>query len=291
MEKLTQCPVCKSNSFQHFLNVKDYSVTQETFTLDQCKDCGFIFTNPRPTEEGIGKYYAFEDYISHTNTNKGFINKAYQWVRNYTLNQKKDLVEKLNGGKGTITDIGCGTGHFLKTCKDNGWKVNGSEPSDDARKIATNQTQQEIKTQVYDLGATSDIVTLWHVLEHIHQLDKTLVHIESLVKKGGHLIIALPNHRSWDAIHYTEHWAAYDVPRHLYHFNKDTVKNLIEQHGFKMIKVKPMLFDSLYVSMLSEKYLGKGLASVRGALNGLRSNLSAAGKKEYSSHIYIFKKD
>lgn len=291
MEKLTQCPVCKGNSFQHFLNVKDYSVTQETFTLDQCKDCGFIFTNPRPTESEIGKYYAFEDYISHTNTNKGFINKAYQWVRNYTLNQKKNLVEKLNNGKGTITDIGCGTGHFLKTCKENGWKVNGSEPSDDARKIATDQTQQEIKTQVYDLKTTSDVVTLWHVLEHVHQLDKTLQHIESLVKKGGHLIIALPNHKSWDAQAYNEHWAAYDVPRHLYHFDRDTVKKLIEQHGFKLTEVKPMFFDSLYVSMLSEKYMGKGLSSVRGALKGLRSNLSNLSKKESSSHIYIFKKD
>lgn len=290
MENLTQCPVCKSNSFQHFLNVKDFSVTKETFNLDQCKNCGFVFTNPRPDEKEIGKYYAFEEYISHTNTNKGFINKAYQWVRNYTLNQKKNLIEQLNGGKGVITDIGCGTGHFLKTCKENGWKVNGSEPADDARGIAKEQTQQEIRTEVYELKEVSDVVTLWHVLEHIHQLDKTLQHISGLVKEGGHLIIALPNLKSWDAKNYKEYWAAYDVPRHLYHFDKDTVKKLVEAFGFQMTAVKPMMFDSLYVSMLSEKYKGNGLSSIRGALNGLRSNFAAMGKKEYSSHIYIFKK-
>lgn len=237
----------------------------------------------------IGDYYKSEDYVSHSSTKKGVVNAVYNKVRNYTLNQKVKLVSGLVSGK-SLLDVGAGTGHFLKRAQDNGFAVLGLEPDEDARRIAHEQNGVELKTldSLYELQPNSyDCVTMWHVLEHVYNLREDSRQIASLIKAGGVWIIAVPNHTSFDARHYGSFWAAYDVPRHLYHFSPASVVPFVEQFGFVLEEMLPMKFDAYYVSMLSEKYKGGSLLN---ALRiGLLSNLRSKNGK-CSSQIYIFRK-
>lgn len=294
MEKISTCPICKQSSFSNYLTVKDYTVSQETFEIVNCNTCGFKFTNPRPEIDKIGAYYKAESYISHTNTSKGLIAKIYHSVRKYTLKGKLELVNKLYSRKGKLLDVGCGTGMFLNVCKENGWKVFGIEPDDDARAIAEQINQSTIKTDV--LNSFQDeqfnIISLWHVLEHVHQLNETIDWLYERLAVDGSLIIAVPNHESEDAAIYANKWAAYDVPRHLYHFSQKTIKQLFEQHNFRLEETLPMKFDSFYVSMLSTKYQTGKINYFKAFVDGLKSNIKAeSNQQNYSSLIYIFKKN
>lgn len=288
----TNCPVCKKTEFTPFLQCKDYTVSQETFQIVQCKFCDFKFTNPIPDLDKLGNYYKSEDYISHSNTKQGIVSKLYHAVRNYTLRGKLNLL-KSYVSRGTLLDYGCGTGMFLKVCKDAGWKVFGMEPDADARKIAASMSVSSAgdKNDLKGiLGSEQlDIITLWHVLEHVTDLEETLSFFKERLKETGRLIIAVPNHQSFDAKHYQEHWAAYDVPRHLYHFEPRTIQRLLESHGFVLEKTLPMKFDSFYVSMLSEKYKTGSIRYLKAFLNGLKSNLKAGKEMNYSSLIYVFR--
>jgi 2-polyprenyl-3-methyl-5-hydroxy-6-metoxy-1,4-benzoquinol methylase len=264
------------------------------FTIVNCLSCGFKFTNPRPEDSIIGKYYKSESYISHSNTRKGLISTLYHLVRNYTLKKKLKLVSK-HVSRGTIIDFGCGTGMFLKTCLDAGWKTYGMEPDGGARKIAS-ENQVETFSGIKDLGTglgnqKVDAITLWHVLEHVNNLEEALGFFHSSLNPNGVLVIAVPNYLSYDASYYKEFWAAYDVPRHLYHFDISTITLLLKNNGFKLIETQPMKFDSVYVSMLSEKYKAGRIRYFNAFLTGLRSNLKAKTSKDYSSVIYVFKKD
>ncbi|MCB9186630.1 MAG: methyltransferase domain-containing protein [Flavobacteriales bacterium] len=130
-------------------------------------------------------------------------------------------------------------------------------------------------------------------MEHVHRLDETLIEFHRILKPNGNLIIAVPNHTSYDAKIYREDWAAYDVPRHLYHFNPLTIEPLLNDAGFELTRMKPMWFDSVYVSLLSEKNRGNSglVAWLRAGLIGTLSNLSAVfDTKKCSSVIYVFKK-
>ncbi len=293
MKTITNCPVCKSDSFSPFLTCKDYTVSQQNFGIVSCTKCNFKFTNPRPEDEKLGEYYKSEDYISHSNTSKGIISKLYKSVRNYTLNKKLKLISSFVS-RGTILDYGCGTGMFLKVCQDNGWKSYGMEPDEGARKIAAdlglNTFSDKERIQTYIGTQTFDIITLWHVLEHVTDLDETLTFFKGKLNQNGALVIAVPNYTSYDAKHYKEYWAAYDVPRHLYHFEIETIQKLLSPYGFKLVETKPMKFDSFYVSMLSEKYKSGSIKYFSAFLTGLKSNLKAKEVKDYSSVIYIFKK-
>ncbi|MEA5405850.1 class I SAM-dependent methyltransferase [Arcicella sp. DC2W] len=294
MEKISTCPICQQNSFSTFLNVQDYTVSQETFDIVNCNSCGFKFTNPRPTIDKIGAYYKAESYISHTNTSKGLIAKIYHSVRKYTLKGKLELVNNLFPSKGKLLDVGCGTGMFLNVCKEDGWKVFGIEPDDDARAIAEQINQSTIKNDVISSFQNEqfDIISLWHVLEHVHQLNETIDWLYERLSNDGSLIIAVPNHESEDAAIYGNKWAAYDVPRHLYHFSQKTIKQLFEQHNFRLEKTLPMKFDSFYVSMLSTKYQTGKINYLKAFVDGLKSNLKAENNQQnYSSLIYIFKKN
>ena len=299
LEELKNCPVCNHEQFEHFKNCKDFTVSQTVFAIVKCKNCGFKFTNPRPTEETIESYYKSEEYISHTNSKKGIINTIYQLVRKKTLKDKVDLINSLIPQKGRILDIGCGTGYFLKACKDNQWKVSGIEPDEDARKLAKSNTNEVINSGLfccYDESDAFDIVTTWHVVEHIHQLNENIEKISQIMKSKGIFIIAVPNADSLDAKIYQENWAAYDVPRHLYHFNQLTIKQLVEKQEFKLIATKPMYFDSYYVSLLSEKNIAKDKNTstnyLKSFINGYKSNKWAKNNNNnYSSLIYIFKKN
>jgi len=287
--KRDTCPICNGSQFESFLTAVDYTVSHETFTIVKCSGCGFHFTNPIPAENEIGKYYKSESYVSHSSSSKGIINKIYLQVRKYTLKKKLKLIQKEAKGK-ALLDVGAGTGHFLNVCQLNGFESLGLEPDEDARNFAkTNFNLQLIPSQqLHNLPDKSrDVITMWHVLEHVYDLRNDLAKITSVLKDDGVLIVAVPNMNSYDAKHYKEFWAAYDLPIHLYHFTPNDIKNLFEQYNFQIDKILPMKFDSFYVSMLSEKYKGGNL--FKAFLVGLKSNWQAK-TDSYSSQIYILRR-
>jgi 2-polyprenyl-3-methyl-5-hydroxy-6-metoxy-1,4-benzoquinol methylase len=287
-----QCPVCSSPSIKAVLDVKDHSVSGKFFSIWECADCLLRFTQDAPDENSIGKYYQSENYISHTNTSKGFINQLYQVVRKRTLKQKRNLICKVTGKtSGTLLDIGSGTGAFVNEMKTHGWNVTGLEPDEGARKVAKESFHSDLKStdELFRLPENFfDAITLWHVLEHVHELHKYIEKFKRLLKKDGRLIIAVPNYTSFDASIYKEYWAAYDVPRHLYHFSPLSMKALIEKKGMKIVGYKPMWFDSFYVSFLSSQYKTGKTKWLTASWNGFISNLKALfDKKKCSSVIYL----
>lgn len=292
MHQYQFCPVCNAEAFRPFINCKDYTVSKETFQIVECNDCGFKFTHPIPNISDLGNYYRSEDYISHSNTKKGLVSQLYHLVRNQTLKQKLKLISTLVS-RGTILDYGCGTGMFLNSCKKDGWNSFGIEPDSGARKIATEMNLNTFanKQELLDELGTNQFnaITLWHVLEHVTDLTETLNLFKSRLDNNGVLVIAVPNYKSHDAQHYNQFWAAYDVPRHLYHFDKSSIENLLARHGFKLQETKPMKFDSFYVSMLSEKYKTGSIRYFKALYRGFVSNLKARASGNYSSLIYVFK--
>lgn len=295
MEKITRCPICNSDKQIHFLDCIDYTVSRETFSIVECSECGLKITSPRPVLSDLSKYYKAEEYISHTDTNKGIINKIYKIVRNYTLLKKLQLVVRATKNqKGNILDIGCGTGSFLSVMKKAGWNTLGLEPDPEARKIAkeTNQIDAHDISDLFLLNRQFNAISMWHVLEHVSEFNSYLSKIHSLLTDNGKVIIAVPNPTSYDALKYSSFWAAYDVPRHLWHFSPSSIEKLFKSHNFKLDSCLPMVFDSFYVSMLSEKYKGSGLLGLFKAFwIGLISNIKAAKTgRTYSSQIYIFSK-
>ncbi|GAB3230531.1 class I SAM-dependent methyltransferase [Hymenobacter seoulensis] len=291
---MEKCPVCGKTEFSNKLVVEDKSVSKESFAIQQCQACSFQFTNPRPDAAHIGSYYESDEYVSHNSGAGGMINQAYKVARFFTMRRKVALVNKLAPRKGSLLDYGCGTGHFLAAAKSNGWKVAGWEPNARAREEATQRVGQPLP--LLDLAqlptATYDAITLWHVLEHVHELNDTLQQLIRLLKPDGTLIIAVPNIDSLDAQHYRQDWAAYDVPRHLYHFSPKTMKQLLKKHKMQVQEVLPMPLDAYYVSMLSEKHRaerGGGMLTVLKA--GYQSNRYASSHDgQYSSLIYVARK-
>lgn len=292
-ERLDHCPICSKTEFKNFLVVQDKSVSQESFVLVQCENCQLKFTNPRPDENSIGPYYASEEYISHSDTNRGLLNKTYRLVRSMAVKNKVELVNRLGNNKGKLLDYGCGVGYFLQACQKQGWEVEGIEPNEIARK----QTEEKLGKALLDgspksLGEEAfEVITLWHVLEHIHQLNETLKVLVKATKKGGHVVIAVPNADSYDAKKYGANWAAYDVPRHLYHFNKTSMQKLLKKHKLELQDVLPMKWDAYYISILSEKYKHGQTKMLDSFFTGFRSNLHGAkNDNSYSSQIFIAQK-
>ena len=282
----------KTSQKKPFLTCKDYTVSGENFELIYNDHQDILITQPQPSPEDLPKYYQSEDYISHTDASKKFSDKLYQGVKNVMLQKKVKLIDSLvNSENKTLIDIGAGTGDFLKTAKQNSWKVRGVEPNSAARKLAE---QKEVRL-VEDISLISseekfDVISLWHVLEHIPDLDLQIEKFHSLLNPNGYLIIAVPNFKSYDANYYQEFWAAYDVPRHLWHFSKEGMVRLLETHQFQFQKTLPLVFDSFYVSLLSEKYKTGKSNFLKAFQVGMKSNLKAKRTNEYSSLIYVFKK-
>jgi 2-polyprenyl-3-methyl-5-hydroxy-6-metoxy-1,4-benzoquinol methylase len=287
LEQVSACPICGEKDFTKFLDAVDHTTTCESFTIQRCNHCTLLFTNPRPTKASIGKYYDSDQYISHTGGTSNIIDQAYRTVRNITLKSKLRLVNKYQS-KFNLIDYGCGTGEFLATCKDTGWTVQGVEPSDDAR--ARNRKDLQVADDLSKVTTQANAITMWHVLEHIHDLNETMAKLRSLLTNNGTIFIAVPNHESYDARYYKNFWAGYDVPRHLWHFNKENIKTLLTRHNLRLQEIVPMKFDAYYVSLLSEGYKNPGrgaLAKYASALTrGLISNLKGA-KYNTSSLIYI----
>jgi 2-polyprenyl-3-methyl-5-hydroxy-6-metoxy-1,4-benzoquinol methylase len=293
MEKLEGCPICGNEQSKLFLECEDYTVSRETFTIQECGGCNFRFTNPRPNENEIGPYYKSEAYISHTNSGKGIVNTIYKQVRKYTLAKKFKLVSGLVKGN-SILDYGSGAGAFLNHCKQNNWKVKGVEADHETRERVVKEFDLEILTpgQISTLKKQEfDVITLWHVLEHVHQLKDTIGALRDSLKNDGALLIAVPNCDSFDAGHYGREWAAYDVPRHIYHFRPSDIANLFSGIDMVVERTMPMVFDAYYVSMLSEKHGASTGAFIKGMWNGLMSNIKGDPEKSYSSQIYILRKN
>lgn len=289
------CPNCGNKNISKVLSAKDYTVSGDFFDIWECQNCTQRFTQNIPGKEEIGKYYQSENYISHSDTAKGFINLLYHKVRKHTLVQKRKLIENLTGKKtGNILDVGCGTGAFLFTMKKAKWEITGLEPDETGRQKALELYGLQLEKTEKFLSLpeqTFDAITMWHVLEHVHDLHDYIEQLKKLLKPGGKLFIAVPNYTSYDAQVYKEFWAAYDVPRHLYHFSPKSMKTLINLHGMKIEKIKPMWFDSVYVSMLSEQYKTGKYRPANGLFLGFISNFIAImDKKRCSSLIYVIGK-
>ena len=292
----SNCPVCRSANISPALSAKDYTVSSHIFSIEKCNDCTAMFTQDVPPQDAIAAYYQSENYVSHSNTQKGFINCLYHSIRKITLTSKRNLIKKETGiATGKILDAGCGTGAFLNEMRNSGWGITGLEPDETARKNAIElfNINPLPSHKIFDLPPQSfDAITMWHVLEHVHQLQEYLAQLKKLLTKNGRLFIAVPNYTSYDAQHYNQYWAAYDVPRHLYHFSPQSIKTLMAAHGLQVKKIMPMWFDSFYVSVLSEQYKNSKGNVVGAFITGLVSNLKALGNEEKcSSLIYIISKN
>jgi 2-polyprenyl-3-methyl-5-hydroxy-6-metoxy-1,4-benzoquinol methylase len=295
-ERLSKCPLCKSGLFLNYTEIKDHAVSKESFILCQCQKCSLLFTNPRPIEEEIGPYYDFPEYYSHEKNNKSLTHVLYNKVRNYAVIEKVKLITELKG-EGKLLDYGCGTGEFLNAAKVKGWKIKGVEPTSKARNHANSILANSVVENIDQIDEKKkfDVISLFHVLEHIHTLRKTIKKILKHLKSNGYILIAIPNPDSYDAKKYGKQWAGWDVPRHLYHFNQTAIKNFEQVFDLELVKINPMPFDSYYVSLLSEGYIKPNQSTVSKYLKaiktGWKSNTSAKGQLgQYSSNLFIFKK-
>ncbi|MFC6097373.1 class I SAM-dependent methyltransferase [Flavobacterium qiangtangense] len=278
-----------SKNLKNYLTVKDNSVSKETFELLYDENLDLLITSPQPSENNLGRYYESDDYISHTDGKRSVFEKAYHFIKNIALKNKLSLINDLQKSKGNLLDIGAGTGDFLLVAKQNGWKTIGIEPSEKAKAIAEKKGV-ELKSNLSNFADHSfDVITMWHVLEHVPNLKNQITELKRLIKPNGSIIIAVPNFKSFDAKYYKEFWAAYDVPRHLWHFSKTAIEKLFAQEDLRLEKILPMKFDSFYVSLLSEKYKTGKMNYLKAFSIGLKSNLKAKNNFEYSSHIYVLK--
>ncbi len=291
-ETLKNCPICGSKKLEKSFKTKDHFLTKEEFNICRCKKCDFYFTNPRPTTDHLSPYYKSDQYISHSNSNRGLFGFLYQRVRTFTLKKKYRLINGFRQGS-RILDIGCATGQLLHEFKCRGWDCVGIEPDADARMVAAKDYHLKVYGEegLQELeDASFDVITMFHVLEHVSDLEQRMEDLKRLIKANGYVFIALPNLESWDAQHYKEFWAGLDVPRHLYHFKKLNVKRLFENHNFKIEKIIPMKFDSYYVSLLSEKYKKNPFYYPAAFFKGWYSNMVARKKEpNHSSLLYVIK--
>ena len=272
--------------------VIDHSVSKEPFELHYNAELEMLETRPQPTEEDLPNYYKSDDYISHTDTKHSLFERVYRWVRTYTLKQKTKLIAPFKKEDGRLLDIGCGTGDFLHAAAKVGWQCTGVEPNEQARLIANEKTNNAVVDNDAMLQFTShsfDVITLWHVLEHVPNLTDYIVRLKHLLKPHGRIVIAVPNFKSFDASYYKTYWAAYDVPRHLWHFSQSAIKQLFGKHDMQVEQKVPMKFDAYYVSLLSEKYKSGWMNFFSAFFIASRSNLKANKSGEYSSIIYVIK--
>lgn len=329
-------------ALESYIKTKDYSVSNEEFELLLDDRIDLLITNPRPKKENLFKYYESENYISHTDRKKNITEYVYNFVKKHALNKKLELINSFEIEEKSILDIGCGTGDFLNTCQQAGWKTTGIEPSDKAKEKALeklnentyiysdihaffeddfaseekdldykqsykhtklyhhsehetknienevlkfNDNSEKINTNPYQF----DVITMWHVLEHVHDLDKYIYRLKQLLKPNGVLVIAVPNYKSYDAEYYKEYWAAYDTPRHLWHFSQTSIHRLFSTELMKVVKTLPMKFDAFYVSLLSEEYKTGKKNFLKAIVNGIKSNKFGKRTGEYSSLIYVLK--
>lgn len=307
MIKILNSPI-NNNTLKPYLKCIDHTVSKKEFSILIDESSELLVTSPRPTNESLGAYYKSENYISHTDSQQSLFDKIYHVVKRYSIAKKVKLIDGFfdhNPSKKTILDVGCGTGDFLLACQKRDYNIFGVEPNEKAKTLAENKLRISVnesnsKTKfesknifafIEELDVTQkfDCITLWHVLEHVPNLTEYISSLKKFLKPNGTLLIAVPNHKSFDATYYGKFWAAFDLPRHLWHFSKKSISLLFEKENMKVTRTIPMKFDSFYVSLLSEKYQTKKSNPFKAFYIGLKSNIKAKKTKEYSSHIYIIK--
>ncbi len=275
-----------------YLSVKDHSISSEEFQLLVNNEFGYLETSPQPSSEKLPKYYKSKDYISHTDTKRNLFEKVYHVIRGISLKRKLKLINSFSSQGKKLLDVGCGTGYFLQIAKQNDWTVSGIEPNEKAREIANIKTNNSVYNieQLLEFPKQSfDVISLWHVLEHLPNLEVQVSTLKSLLKENGRLLIAVPNYKSYDAKYYKNFWAAFDVPRHLWHFSRESISKLFSKENMKVVETYPMKFDSYYVSLLSEKYKSGWMNIFNAFRIGFTSNIKAKRSGEYSSLIYVIK--
>jgi len=292
MELLKKCPICNGIHLEDYMLAKDNLVTKNMFAIQKCLNCNFKFTNPRPDKSSISKYYISEDYVSHSGGEKeSLFNRLYNYIRNVNIAYKLALISKFKNGDLSLFDYGCGVGAFLKSAREKGHTVSGFEPSLQARELAI-QSGIELETLDQVLSKKNkcfDVITLWHVLEHIHDIDDTITKLKSLLKDDGVLVVAVPIVDAWDAKNYKDRWAALDVPRHLFHFTQSSIDKLFSKFGMKIASIHPLKFDAYYISLLSEKT--PILKYLKAVIYGCYSNFKARKNSNYSSLIFFIQKN
>ncbi len=275
-----------------YISVIDHSVSSEEFQLLVNNEIGYLETSPQPSLEKLSEYYKSEDYISHTDTKRNLFEKVYHIIRNISLKRKLKLINSFQTEGKKLLDVGCGTGDFLQIAQQNNWTVSGIEPNKEARQIANSKTSNSVYNIEHLLKFPKhsfDVISLWHVLEHLPNLDEHVSILKSLLKENGALMIAVPNYKSYDAKYYKNFWAAFDAPRHLWHFSQESISKLFLQENMKVEETHPMKFDSYYVSLLSEKYKSGWMNIFNAFRIGFASNLKAKRSGEYSSLIYVIR--
>lgn len=292
MIELKICPACHSKKIYKINTIPDHFLSKELFGIFECDQCHLLFTNPRPDSENLFRYYQSDEYLSHTSSKAGLFSFLYRSIRTVSIKKKYNLINNYKSGK-NILDIGCGTGEFLKFFSDKNWNSCGIEPVKQAREFA----RKNYHLNVYDESKLNefdpeyfDVISMWHVLEHVPDLTGRITQIKRLLRQDGILVFALPNIESWDALHYKNFWAAWDVPRHLYHFSQSSFNALMNKNNLEIISIKPMKFDAFYVSLLSEKYQSGKKNFLEAFINGIKSNNSAnKNLNNYSSLVYLVK--
>ena len=296
MEVLESCPLCGGGGVSDHHRSLDNLVSKQLFGVSLCHACGFLFTNPRPDAQAMGKYYCSDDYISHTDGGSSLFDKLYRRIRKFMIVKKYSVVEKHKtvNGAATLLDYGCGTGEFLKYCQYKGYNVMGYEPGNNASVMARNKSLQVLVDEplLEQLEENQfQVITLWHVFEHIVDFQQKIDLFSRKLCDNGILIIAVPEHKSYDAKFYKEHWAAWDVPRHVNHFEEKTLTRAVFNSGFVLVKKYPLIFDSYYIALLSERKKNKIVRFLLACMVGFWSNIHGLlGKSPFSSQIYVFKK-
>lgn len=290
-ERIDECPICSNTDLRNSLICKDHLVSRQSFAISTCTSCGLLITNPRPNKETISQFYDSSNYLSH-NSDGSLMSRLYSLAQRYTLWYKFRLIKKLAKPGSRLLDYGCGVGQFMQYMESNKYQVRGVEPSEVGLSKAMSKQLSVYRNlaSVKEAEAKFEVITLWHVLEHVHELNVTIKQLKKLLSKSGYLVVAVPNTKSWDAQHYKEHWAAYDVPRHLFHFDDENIKMLLKSNRLSFVKKAPLYLDSFYISLLSETHVNSSNKIIKSIINGCKSNIYGARTSQYSSMIYIFQK-
>lgn len=270
-----------------YLKTKDYFKSLENFSIVKTDIPGILKTLPIP--DYLDSYYDSLNYLSHIESPINAIDYIYTFIRNINLKFKTSYLPAIHTSGIKLLDYGCGTGDFLVRAKAIGYTAEGYEPNEKAAVILKKRGVQTIKS-IQNIDYQYDIITLWHVLEHIKVPESILKSLVNHLKPGGLLLIAIPNYDSWDAQHYKSYWAAFDAPRHLWHYNSTGIRNLMAKYPLNYQKKIGQPFDAYYISLLSERYRKSRVPILNALIYGSISNLIALYNKEFSSNLYIFQK-
>ncbi len=270
------------------LSVRDYLVSGQTFDLYYDQQWDMYLTHPVPADLSV--YYRSEKYQPHQHKKPTFFNRLYGLIRLFNLRHKYQLIHTFHPNAHSVLDFGTATGEFLTYLSRKGFNVAGVEPNLLARQSAEPALQNRIKASIEEIKGQYDVITLWHVLEHVPQPMELLRTLNQYLTPNGIIMVAVPNFKSYDAQFYGPYWAAWDVPRHLWHFSPNALKSLFRTAGYHFITDKALFFDSFYVSLLSEAYKTGHKNYLKAFYRGYLSNKKARKSGQYSSLIYIFKR-